>query len=71
MAPESNDLGSQPFVCLFSLCRLLIFFFREDVQPSPSKKYKKSAPGSPEYESQPAVVITYVIGCSLQTLLTF
>ena len=66
MAPESNELGSQRFVCLFSLYKLLIFFFREDVHPSPTKRYKRSTPGSPEYESQPAVVITCVTGCLLQ-----
>ena len=44
---------------------LLTLLFREDasVHPSPTKRYKKSIPGSPEYESQPAVVITYVTSC--------
>ncbi|KAF8969130.1 hypothetical protein BDZ97DRAFT_1754747 [Flammula alnicola] len=30
----------------------------EVVEPSPTKRHKKVAPGSPEYRSQPAVVIT-------------
>jgi hypothetical protein len=50
------------YSCIFSS----FFFFREDVHSSPTKKYKRADPGSPEYESQPAVVITYVTGCFLQ-----
>ena len=69
MAPvESNDL-SEPLVSVFSShTKLLILFFREDVHPSPTKRYKKSIPGSPEYQSQPAVVIMYVTGCLLQAI---
>jgi hypothetical protein len=63
MAPESNELE---YVCFFSLYKLLTFVFREDVRPSPTKRFKKPTPGSLEFESQPAVVITYVTGCLLQ-----
>ena len=51
---------------LFSLFNLLIRFSSEGFRASPTKKYKRSAPGSPEFESQPAVVVTYVTSCLLQ-----
>lgn len=67
MAPEANELESQSFVCLFfSLYKLLTFFFSDDIHSSPTKRYKRSTPGSPDFESQPAVVITYVTGFFLQ-----
>lgn len=67
-ASEHENMASELFVYLlfFSSLDLLIRLSSEFVQVSPTKKYRRSAPGSPDFESQPAVVVRYAVSCLLQ-----